>query len=204
MSVFYLVHLSALICVQSLLTSSFNQAVIEGDRANYEEYDYNDYDLYAYDEDETENAKKEHDLRQQLNQILSQLNSTTGSLPTPEPQRQRRPALGGRRRIQNGLQRRPYFEDVSSINFGGDFDDYGFSPNRRIAGINQQAPEDDFFGPGLNKIPGRIQTLNPYTRDSDNANFASFPPSQRRKSSGSNDCDFYTDSLCLEVANYPT
>ena len=29
----------------------FPQAVIEGDRANYEEYDYNDYDLYAYDDE---------------------------------------------------------------------------------------------------------------------------------------------------------
>ena len=47
-----------------------------------------------------------------------------------------------------------------------DFGDYSFTPNRRVSALGNA--EDDFQiykGPGLNKIPGRIQTLNPYNRD---------------------------------------
>ena len=47
-----------------------------------------------------------------------------------------------------------------------DFGDYSFTPNRRVSALGNV--EDDFQiykGPGLNKIPGRIQTLNPYSRD---------------------------------------
>jgi len=205
-----------------------NQAVIEGDRANYEEYDYNDYDLYAYDDEETDEKKKEHDLRQELQSILDQLNTTTTStttqnpLPTAEPQRQRRPGLRRRRiqamlqnqaknqnqnqaQSQNQNQRRPYFEDASSMDFG----DYSFTPNRRVSALGNV--EDDFQiykGPGLNKIPGRIQTLNPYSRDDissatfskDTLGFQRRPALSKSKAE---DCDYYTDSLCLDVGNYP-
>ena len=104
---------------------------------------------------------------------------------------------------QNLNQRRPYFEEASSIDFG----DYSFTPNRRVSGI-PSASDDDFFngGPGVNKIPGRIQTLNPYTRDEiSSATFGGFQ--QRRPqniaTNKGEDCDHYTDSLCLEVGNYP-
>ena len=107
----------------------------------------------------------------------------------------RRPGLR-RRRIQNGgVRKRPYFEDVSSINFG----DYSFadSSNRRVSSID----DDYFYGnPGIRDIPGRIQTLLPYSRDEltdRNFNF------KRPTKSKSTDCDYYTDSLCLEVGDYP-
>ena len=54
--------------------------IIEGDRND--DYDYNDYDMYAYDEEQTEKMKKEHQLRLELQSILSQLNSTQTTLPT--------------------------------------------------------------------------------------------------------------------------
>ena len=65
--------------------------------------------------------------------------------------------------------------------------------------------EDDFYnGPGLDSIPGRIQSLNPYNRVDEMAS-ATFGGFKRRPSSASGgDCDFYTDSLCLEVTKYPT
>ena len=56
----------------------------------------------------------------------------------------------------------------------------------------------------MNQIPGRIQTLNPYAVDQ--LNLATFGGIQRRpspKRPKGLDCDFYTDNLCLEVANYP-
>ena len=111
----------------------------------------------------------------------------------------RRPGGGlRRRRIQNqSIRKRPYFEDVSSINFG----DYSFadSNNRRVASI-----DDDYFynGPGIRDIPGRIQTLLPYSRD--DLGGGSFNGLLKRPSKKkSNDCDFYTDSLCLDVNDYP-
>ena len=61
------------------------QAVIEGDRANYESYDYNDYDLYGYDDEDTERMKHERELRNELNQIMSELNMTTTQSPLPNP-----------------------------------------------------------------------------------------------------------------------
>ena len=114
----------------------------------------------------------------------------------------RRPGAGGirRRRIQNGgVRKRPYFEDVSSINFG----DYSFSdstsPNRRVSSI-----DDDYFynGPGIRDIPGRIQDFNPYSRGDDLGSFNGLLKRPNKKKSA--DCqDFYTDSLCLEVSDYP-
>ena len=84
-----------------------------------------------------------------------------------------------------------------------DFDDYSFTPNRRVSNIG----EDDFYkGPAIDSIPGRIQTLNPYNRDEMTS--ASFGGFKRRPASaansGSADCDYYTDSLCLEVSKYPS
>ena len=50
---------------ESQRPSQLNQAVIHGgDRAF--EYDYTDYDLYAYDDEETEKLKKEHQLQMEL------------------------------------------------------------------------------------------------------------------------------------------
>ena len=90
-------------------------------------------------------------------------------------------------------------DDVPSIDFG----DYSFSPNRRVAAIGE-----DYKGPGLNKIPGRIQTVNPYVRDElASASFSNFPqrrPQPASPKSSSNDCDFYTDDICLDVRSYPT
>ena len=59
------------------------QTVIEGDRANYDSYDYNDYDLYAYDEDEDEKLREEYKLKQELSEILDKLNMTTTESPLP-------------------------------------------------------------------------------------------------------------------------
>ena len=57
--------------------------MIEGDRANYDSYDYNDYDLYAYDEDEDEKLREEYKLKQELSEILDKLNMTTTESPLP-------------------------------------------------------------------------------------------------------------------------
>jgi len=202
-----------------------DQAAIEGDRANYEEYDYNDYDLYAYNDDETEQLKKEHDLRKELQNILDKLNTTTSTttlptstttpnpLPTAEPQRQRRPGLR-RRRIQQMIQnqqnqqnqnlnpRRPFFEEPLSM----DFSDASFSPNRRVSSISAGFDDEEFYkGPGLNKIPGRIQTLNPYSRDEiSSTTFGGFQRRPNLAKIKADDCDHYTDSLCLDVADYPS
>lgn len=59
--------------------------MIEGDRANYESYDYNDYDLYGYDDEDTERMKRERELHNELNQIMSELNMTTTQSPLPNP-----------------------------------------------------------------------------------------------------------------------
>merc|ERR1711860_18495 len=151
----------------------------------------------------------------ELQSILDQMNSmnttTETPLPTAEPQRMgRRPGANGgglrRRKIQNGgggIRKRPYFEDVSSINFG----DYSYtdptssSNNRRVSSIDS----DDYFynGPGIRDIPGRIQDFIPNT-----ARDGSFGGSfngllKRPTKKKSSDCDYYTDSLCLEVSDYP-
>ena len=57
--------------------------MIEGDRANYDSYDYNDYDLYAYDEEEDEKLKEEYKLKQELSEIMDKLNMTTTESPLP-------------------------------------------------------------------------------------------------------------------------
>ena len=57
--------------------------MIEGDRANYDSYDYNDYDLYAYDEDEDEKLREEYKLKQELSEIMDKLNMTTTESPLP-------------------------------------------------------------------------------------------------------------------------
>ena len=57
--------------------------MIEGDRANYDSYDYHDYDLYAYDEDEDEKLREEYKLKQELSEILDKLNMTTTESPLP-------------------------------------------------------------------------------------------------------------------------
>ena len=55
-----------------------------GDRA--EEYDYTDYDLYAYDDEETEKLKREHQLQQELQNILDKMNAmNTTTTETPLP-----------------------------------------------------------------------------------------------------------------------
>ena len=42
--------------------------------ANYEYYDYNDYDVYAYDEEKDEKLKENFQLRHELQEILNKLN----------------------------------------------------------------------------------------------------------------------------------
>ena len=71
---------------ESQRPTQLNQAVINGgDRAF--EYDYTDYDLYAYDDEETEKLKREHQLQMELQSILDQMNSmnTTTTTETPLP-----------------------------------------------------------------------------------------------------------------------
>lgn len=69
---------------ESQRPSQVNQAVIHGgDRAF--EYDYTDYDLYAYDDEETEKLKKEHQLQMELQSILDQMNSMNTTTETPLP-----------------------------------------------------------------------------------------------------------------------
>ena len=92
---------------------------------------------------------------------------------------------------------------MSSIDFG----DYSFTPNtpnRRVSAISEDNSEF-YNGPGINKIPGRIQTLNPYMRDElASASFGGFQRRPAPKKKKNSDCDYYTDSLCLEVTGYPT
>jgi hypothetical protein len=124
--------------------------------------------------------------------------------------RQRRPGLRRRRPgAQAAIRKRPYFEDASNINFG-EYDNLGYNNNRRVSNVE---PDVNYRGPGINKIPGRIQTLNPYATRSggaggDGLTAASFGGGFQRRPApnsrpGSIDCDFYTDSLCLEVSQYP-
>ena len=68
---------------QRVMPSQMNQAVIGGDRAI--EYDYTDYDMYAYDDAETEKLKKEHQLQLELQSILDQMNSMNTSTTTETP-----------------------------------------------------------------------------------------------------------------------
>ena len=127
-----------------------------------------------------------------------------------EPQRMvRRPGANGgglrRRRIQNGggvgIRKRPYFEDVSSINFGDySYTDPSSSNNRRVSSIDS----DDYFynGPGIRDIPGRIQDFIPNNARNDfGGTFNGLLKRPTKKKSS--DCDYYTDSLCLEVTDYP-
>merc|ERR1712018_550538 len=68
---------------ESQRPTQMNQAVIGGDRAI--EYDYTHYDMYAYDDEETEKLKKEHQLQLELQSILDQMNSMNTSTTTETP-----------------------------------------------------------------------------------------------------------------------
>lgn len=154
-------------------------------------------------------SDEEAKLRQDLQTIIDKLqaNNTTNDTPSAEKQRQRRP--GARRRRPH--RRRPYFEDVDQIDFPP-------GNNRRVSNFDGGPP---YRGPGVNKIPGRIQGL-PFDnigaiedeltigdkfeeRYVPSATFGSAfrrPQPPRRRPSGV-DCDFYTENLCLEVSQYP-
>jgi len=63
-------------------------------------------------------------------------------------------------------------------------------------------PSRDFRDPGVHKIPGRIQKL-PDRFKNTNDMFGSLAGPGPNSISSSVDCDFYTDSLCLGVKQYP-
>ena len=82
-----------------------------------------------------------------------------------------------------------------------DYPDYADFPpgnNRRVSSVTADPYSR---GPGLNKIPGRIQTYRGDDRLASTAfGFPRRPPPRRP---GGVDCDYYTEDLCLEVRNYP-
>ena len=69
--------------------------------------------------------------------------------------------------------------------------------------MRPNSPIRDIRDPGLNKIPGRIQSIP--DRFPPHADFgaSAIPQLSHNSISASVDCDFYTDDLCLGVQQYP-
>ena len=63
-------------------------------------------------------------------------------------------------------------------------------------------PSRDFRDPGVHKIPGRIQKIPDRFKNTKDM-FGSLAGPGPNSISSSVDCDFYTDSLCLGVKQYP-
>ena len=83
------------------------------------------------------------------------------------------------------------------------------SPSQGRPIVVRPNPIIDFRDPQIHKIPGRIQNIPERlaTKNPVPDMFGSLSQDTRSKfnsvSSGSLDCDFYTDSLCLGVKQYP-
>lgn len=83
------------------------------------------------------------------------------------------------------------------------------SPSQGRPIVVRPNPIRDFRDPQIHKIPGRIQNIPDRlaTKNHVPDMFGSLSQSPGAKfnsiSSGSLDCDFYTDSLCLGVKQYP-
>ena len=83
------------------------------------------------------------------------------------------------------------------------------SPSQGRPVVVRPNPIRDFRDPQIHKIPGRIQNIPDRlaTKNTVPEMFGSLSQTSGAKfnsiSSGSLDCDFYTDSLCLGVKQYP-
>ena len=64
-------------------------------------------------------------------------------------------------------------------------------------------PNPPIRDPGLNKIPGRIQSIPDRFPPKGDFGTNGIPQLSHNSLSGSVDCDFYTDDLCLGVQQYP-
>ena len=192
---------------------------MDGDRADFLDYENADYDLYAYDNDIAEDrsiSDEEDDLPEAAH--LRQL---------PLHQRPFRPLRrrphGQRKRFYPGQQKLPP-RGQQQLRPPG-------RPGKQQLQQQHQLPPPGGLNPGLHKVPGRIQSAPPASSDTrwrphsqvqphpnrlqavgsdkvgDSAISESFVggPSvvQKAGGAGPGDCDFFTDSLCLEVRNYP-
>ena len=66
-----------------------------------------------------------------------------------------------------------------------------------------KSPIRDFRDPQIHKIPGRIQQIPDRFSSGNSANTGDMFGSSGNSVAAAVDCDFYTDSLCLGVNQYP-
>jgi len=142
-----------------------------------EEVEASLYDFVKYDEDEYDDDQE----------FASRRSEDDPDIPIAAELRQNRPyRTGGRRRPYRGRlpsasQGRPMLMRPNSI----------------------KSPIRDFRDPQIHKIPGRIQQIPDRFSSGSSVNSEDMFGSSQNSVVASVDCDFYTDSLCLGVNQYP-
>jgi len=145
---------------------------------NSSEYETEDevslYDFDKYDEYDDQ-------------EIASRRSEDDLDIPIAAELRQNRP-------YRNGGRRRPYRGRLPSASQGRPM---LMRPN------SVKSPIRDFRDPQIHKIPGRIQQIPDRFSSGNSANTGDMFGSSGNSVAAAVDCDFYTDSLCLGVNQYP-